>query len=234
MQLPISAATVLKILVIVTVFFVSAHICSFAIFSVYEPTYPPVIDIINRLDLNQEISLPTWASQILLALSAGLLGLITYYKKHRQQAYLYHWLILTIGFLYLSLDEGAMLHEIFNEPMADLFSTSSGYFHFAWVIPALLAVSLLAVIYLRFWLHLPRYTRFLLALATLTYVGGAVGVEMLSANHFSTQGQDTLPAYVLWGALEEGLEMLGASLFVYTFLDYLRIMKVRLALSFKD
>ena len=48
-----------------------------------------------------------------------------------------------------------------------------------WVIPALLAVTVFALVYLRFLFALPNRFRWLFILAAVLYVGGAAGLQML-------------------------------------------------------
>jgi len=57
--------------------------------------------------------------------------------------------------------------------------------------------------------------------AAATYLGGALGVEMLGGRYASLYGTKTL-AYSLLVAVEEGLEMAGSVLFIDALLDYLR------------
>jgi hypothetical protein len=73
---------------------------------------------------------------------------------------------------------------------------------------------------LPFFLRLPRRTQAWLALATATFVAGAIGVEMLSgwqADHF---GEENL-TYSLIITVEEFLEMIGVVILVRALVDYI-------------
>lgn len=96
----------------------------------------------------------------------------------------------------------------------------SGFFYFAWVVPAALFVFVLAGIYLRFWWRLPARTRYLLLAAGGLFLSGALGVEAVTARYVEGNGFANL-TYAALSTVEEFLEMVGASLFLYTLVAYL-------------
>jgi hypothetical protein len=93
-----------------------------------------------------------------------------------------------------------------------------GFHHTYWAIPALAGLVAVGLYYLPFLWRLPGRTRILFVLAGVIFIGGAIGVEMLSGNFYETHG-DTL-GYSLVVTLEESLEMAGVIVFVYAILDY--------------
>jgi hypothetical protein len=165
-----------------------------------------------------ESNVPTWYSSVLLLLAAGLCALLARHHIAARLPYRRHWLVLAALFLLLSLDEIAMLHEYPIDPLREALGTT-GPLYYAWVIPGLAAVVVCGLAYVRCWWHLPARTRGLCLLAAAAFVGGAVGVEMLSGMQASRYGEQNL-TYALIVHLEEALEMLGVVIFIYALADY--------------
>jgi hypothetical protein len=78
----------------------------------------------------------------------------------------------------------------------------------------------MAVLFLPFLWAMPGRTRWLLMLSGAIYLGGAVGVEWGTIWYEDNGLLDTLP-YNLWNALEEGMEMGGIILYIYTLLTHM-------------
>ena len=94
----------------------------------------PYVDLRNiykRLfDVNKEANIPTWFSSLLLVLNAFVLGIIAVRTKAQQGPYHTQWFVLAAIFLYLSIDESALLHEMTEKPVRSALGTS-GYLYFA-------------------------------------------------------------------------------------------------------
>ncbi|MBE2221659.1 MAG: hypothetical protein IAF02_08975 [Anaerolineae bacterium] len=178
-----------------------------------------LVSFLDLFSVNAEQTLPTWYATILLFVSAVLLGVITAVKHQNHDPQTHYWAGLALIFLYLSIDEGAVIHELFSTPLETLFNTS-GYLAFAWLILFVPLLILFALLYLRFLFHLPPRIRNLFILAGACYVGGAVIVEAISANRYSLDGGVSLP-YLTIGTVEELLEMWGVVLFIYALLSYM-------------
>ena len=116
-----------------------------------------------------------------------LLGGITAVKYQQRDSQTRYWAGLTLIFFYLSLDEGAVIHELFSDPLQTAYNTS-GYLTFAWLLVFVPLLFLFVLLYLRFLFHLPARIRNLFILAGLFYVGGAVVVEAISANRYDLDG----------------------------------------------
>jgi hypothetical protein len=177
-----------------------------------------IIPFIDLFSVNAEQTIPTWYAAVQLFVTAVLLGVITAVKHHSRDPYTRYWTGLTFIFLYLSMDEGAVIHEIFSDTL-DLFYNPGGYLTFAWLIVFVPLVILFGLLYLRFLFHLPSRIRNLFILAGLFYVGGAVIVEAISANRYALDGGVTFP-YLAIATVEELLEMWGVVLFIYALLSY--------------
>ncbi len=177
-----------------------------------------IISLIDLTSVNAEETIPTWYATILLFLTAVLLAFLASVKQRTEASYRWHWLGLAIIFLYLSVDEGAVIHEIFSDPMQEMFNTS-GFFAFGWQIVFIPLVIIFVLAYLRFLTHLPPCTRNLFILAGIIYVGGAIVVEGISANQWDVDGGVSF-TYLAIATVEEFLEMMGVILFIYALLGY--------------
>ena len=122
-------------------------------------------------------------------------------------------------FVYVSLDEAGRLHELAIEPLREHLG-ASGLFYWAWVIPAMFVIPVLAVAYLRFLIALPRPTRRLFVLAATLFLTGALGLEMLGGPWVETHGLHS-PVYVVFWTMEETLEMSAVAIFTYALLRYM-------------
>jgi hypothetical protein len=178
--------------------------------TVYHYTVSELPWMIRQLfDVDEENNIPTWYSSINLLLAAGFTLLLARRKQAEKDPWAAYWLFLAYGFLLLSLDEMAGLHESFNSVTET-----------AWAVYAIVPVLLVAGVYLRFLFHLPTPTAVLFMLSGVIFVGGAVGVELYTEPYLENDELDTL-AYNLWTPLEEGMEMYGVILFMHALLHYM-------------
>jgi hypothetical protein len=166
---------------------------------------------ISFFDLDEEESIGTWFSAIILLL-AGLLSMLhARYPVTKMKRWHFCWWLLGIGFCVLSLDEIAGFHEFVNTVIEDTHWTTYG---------AILVVTM-GFILLPFILNLPKRTSILFLVSAVIYVGGAIGVEWATIWYEDHSQLDTL-AYNLWNALEEFMEMSGIILYIYALLAHIR------------
>jgi hypothetical protein len=197
---------------------IGASLLSFM--SVEDPFLREVGESVVRLTwLDGEANIPSWYSASLLLLCSLLLAAIAFAHKHHRLGHSVHWLVLSLIFAFLSLDETAQLHELSISPLRRMFD-ATGFFYYAWIIPAGLCVALFVAGYLSFLAKLPARTRRLFLLAGAIFVGAAIGVEAVSGMQASLQGEDNL-TYHLIITVEELLEMTGIVVFIYALLDYM-------------
>lgn len=171
----------------------------------------------SLFDLDGEANVPTWFSSCQLLLIGVILFLLSFipYKAERpSRPFLF---VLGICFLLLSLDETAQLHERITQRV--------GRRYIDWLPEfvrrrAPLTVSLLAVAVFILWLAFrdlsaiwrwsPRLSLLAMAGVCISILGGvvleAVGYKFL---------QYGTPLYKVEVAIEEFMEMLGASLILY-------------------
>lgn len=174
--------------------------------------------VLDVFSVNREESIPTWYATINLFLAAALLAWIAVVKRIQREPFARYWAGLAAIFLYLSIDEGAAIHESTSGPLQRAFD-STGFLEFGWLILGVPLVLLFAALYFRFWLKLPRDTRLLFLAAAALYVGGGVVIESVSANQYALDGGSSL-AYLTIATFEELFEMLGVVVLIYALLDY--------------
>jgi hypothetical protein len=180
-----------------------------------------VFGLVPFFYLGREHNLPTFFSALLLVLCAGLLGIIAHVKKKQGKRDALYWLGLAALFLFLSLDEALVLHERLIGHVRSAVH-ASGFFYYAWVIPYGIGVGVLALVYLRFLFRLPARVRRLTVGAGVTYVTGALGVELLEGYYDEVHGADNLITASLV-TCQESMEMGGALLFLYTLMTYIDV-----------
>jgi hypothetical protein len=175
--------------------------------------------LLDLLSVNAELTIPTWFSVSILLMASALLAVIAAVKRAGKDSYTPYWFGLALGFLYLSVDEGAAIHEILGDPLQRAFHTG-GYLAFGWQIVAVPVVLLFGLLYLRFLFHLPPRIRHLVVVSAVLYVTGAVIWDAIGAHLWDASGGITL-TYLAFGTGEELCEMLGVTIFIYTWLLYL-------------
>jgi len=187
----------------------------------HDHVYGLLIPSEKLFNVDYEQNITTLFSVFLLLCAAFLLGLISILKRQRRNPDCSKWMILTCGFIYLATDEGWSFHEMLIEPIRKLLGHDSlGVFFFAWVLPAMAGVVILALFFLRFLLRLPPSARWSFLGAGAIFLGGAIGAEMLGGRYAESHGYDNL-TYQLITHLEESMEMAGIIVFIYALLRYL-------------
>ena len=171
--------------------------------------------------VDAEQNIPTFFSVLLLLAATLLLTVIALLKNQQRDAHRFAWAVLAFGFLCMAADEAIAFHERLVVPMrAILGHRPLGIFYFAWVIPALGVVLVLALCFLRFLWHLPVRTRSTFVAAAILFLGGALGFEMIGARYTELHGSQNL-LYTMIATVEESLEMTGTIVFIYALLRYI-------------
>ena len=164
-----------------------------------------------------EGNLPTLFSTFLLGL-CSLLATICAWTTQRQGVKSLHWWVMAVIFLGISIDESIQFHESISSVVQQTLNTG-GYFLFAWVIPYSILVLAIVIFYIPFFFRLPVEMRKRMALATVLYVGGGLGVELPESYRYDHYGEDKV--YHLLITLEEMLEMAGCITFIYALSSYI-------------
>ncbi len=176
-----------------------------------------------------EATLGTWFT-IVMMLGIAVLAVLAVHIGAGERAvgsrWWRSWYGLAVVFIAASIDEQAQLHEILVVPMQRLFGITTGPLLLAWVIPALGLVVVLALVFARFVIALPRRTRLWLVSSTGLWLFGAVGMEMVDSATFellqSLGPVAELRAKEVLYAIEESIEMLGIMMLVSTLLVHAR------------
>lgn len=167
--------------------------------------------------LNQEQNIPTWYASATLFLAAILLSMIAIIQKMKGAPFVRRWFGLAFIFLFFSVDETATIHELSIVPLRTTFQFE-GFLYYSWVVPAALFIMVFAILYARFFLNLDPEIRHLFMVAALIYIGGALGFEMVSGY---VRDFESFIALALLITIEEFLEMIGVTVFIYALLKYL-------------
>lgn len=212
------ARRVLLCLLATVVFLTGIHLLmQYLNLNVYHELNGQVFEISNRVDFDDEASIPTWISQLIL-LAIGLSAFVAAYLQQNSGAKRIWTIIGAIGIV-LSLDEVAALHElllqivhlaVFSEVAPTIRSN-------AWFVLLPFIVVVGAFLLFQAIRHISRRTVFIFILGTTIFMTGAVFIDVLTnasnINNFYEKG-------VLVGA-EESLEIAGTSTVLYGILDYL-------------
>ncbi|MBU2443925.1 MAG: hypothetical protein KKF95_07675, partial [Nanoarchaeota archaeon] len=117
--------------------------------------------------MNEETSVPTWFASVLLIISSVLLWIIGTSQALAKNNFAKYWKVLAVTFLVLSIDEGSSIHEVLSDPLRAVLGIKEGIFYYAWVIPGLLLLAVLAFWFFKFWQNLYSSTRWLVFWAGL-------------------------------------------------------------------
>ena len=174
--------------------------------------------LVDLFSLTEEKNVPTWWSSFLLATCSIVLGTIAATKTGTAGEFKRHWAVLAAIFCYLSIDEFVEIHELLTAVPG--LGNLHGLLYYGWVVPAAFVVLAFALSYLKFLFHLPMTTRIKVALAGALFVGGALGVELILGAWTETHDEDNF-VWAMIGLVEESMEIMGSSLFLYALLEYL-------------
>lgn len=167
-----------------------------------------------------EGNLPTYFSSFLLLFAAFFLLIVTLKVRSDKGSYVSMWTLLTLGFIYLSLDEMLVLHErisLFIRTLTDW--SGEGILRSPWVILGLLSAIVLSVVFFKFFMHLNKRTRMFFFIAGIMYVGAAMGFEIVENIYDESHGQDNV--YRILQNVEEGLEMAAVIVFISGLLEFI-------------
>ena len=118
MDIETSPRKILAILLVIIGFLLFANLMG--IVSKFVFGHDWVYGLIDLFDFNTEENVPTLYSSLQLVFASLLLLVIG--TKHRSEGYAYvPWLVLSILFLFLAVDETAQLHELLLRPVREKF-----------------------------------------------------------------------------------------------------------------
>lgn len=178
-------------------------------------------------NFDREANLPTWFSSCILFISFLLLWIIS---KSDGITYKKHWSFLSYIFLFLSLDESAAIHEEIGDIILNVIGP---IFSMTWLglYPYVIIALLLSYTYTKFLFSLPKRFRFLFVSSGFVFCLGALGFESLSNLNFN-DNELNYP-YIFLFTIEETLEMLGVSTFIYSLLEYMKENSIQFNIEIK-
>jgi hypothetical protein len=162
-----------------------------------------------------EQSIANVYSAILLA-GCALAAAVIAKAKWDREPYALHWAGLALVLGFMAIDEGTGIHESTIGPLQNAID-AHGPFLFTWVIPWGIAAGIVALAYFRFCRDLPDRTRTAFVGAGLTFVGAALGLEMVEGVLFETTGYLSLEFAIAITA-EELIEMCALAVLAYALL----------------
>lgn len=191
--------------------------------------------VVRMFDMDGEGNVPAIWSVVQLIIAATLLFVIAQHVRAAADSSWWLWTMLGVGFLFLALDEGGSIHSSFYlSARGEAERRSRGIFYFSWIIPAMIAVAVVGLAYLKFLWRLPAVTRTLFIVAGAWYVGSAVGGEMMQGWWVANGYSKNRLSFAAITIIEEAGEMLAILLFICALLDYMRRREIVVNLKVAD
>ena len=180
--------------------------------------------IFRKLNFNEERNLPAVFST-LLHLSASYLLAVIALSRLTIKKVKWFWGTLSLIFLFLGLDEMFTFHERFSNDIYDL--EGDAVFFYDWVLVYIVILIVLMITFFKPLFSLPKKTLIRFILAGIVFVFGAVVLETIAANivfkeNLTNEETSIDPLIMGLATIEELLEMLGVTLFIYALLDFMK------------
>lgn len=197
--------------------------------------YDVAFGFVRLFYLDAEANIPTLFSTMLLLLASLLLALIAIFKKSCQDPFHRHWIFLSLILLYMAIDEASEIHEMLNKLGWWITGRrSGGIFHYGWVMFGMAMATAVTLSYFKFLFHLPIYTKVRFIRAAATFLGGALGVEILEGLYSASHGGENSFQFSMLVTVEEGLEMAGVIIFINALLGYIQACQIEVRLRFLE
>lgn len=228
-QLTVKPKAVLVGLIALTLGLAAAHYLGMVSWFYFGHDY--VRGLVPAFNMDEEGNLPAWFSSMLLFSSGVLLALIGRAQGQAKKPSAAWWVLASI-FFFLSVDEFMAIHEGLGTGVGELMGASGILLEYSWVFVYGPIGLVLLALFVPFLKRLPGKCRNIMILAGALYVGGAIGIELLGSNFWIADGLRDQPweYYALVG-LEETLEMLGVSIFIFSLLTYIDISGISISAS---
>lgn len=176
------------------------------------------LQIVSLFNLDDERNIPTVFSALILLLCSILLEFITLGKQRNKDNYASHWQGLAMIFMYLSFDEFIEFHERINRVLNQIVQSTENQY---WDILNVVFVIIFALVYAKFFFHLPKKIQHLFMLAFFLFVMGGVGIELIGVNYWThIYHQQSFLSQVIT-TIEECLEIIGVAIFIHALLLYI-------------
>lgn len=178
----------------------------------------PFEAITGWFDLNGEATIPSWFSSLQILCIALVFLIISQHIKRHQLAFRRFIILLSLIFIFLSMDEAASIHEQITNVLRDI--TWIPHFfeggHEIWITLYLIAGLLLAIggfrQALELWRQCKRGALFMI-FGLIVFFAGGVGLEMIYYSFLVDNTNSLL--FNVEVVFEEFFEMAGMSLIFY-------------------
>jgi hypothetical protein len=200
---------------------IALHLVSVAVRSLARPGHGTLADVLALLNAAQERSLASWWTSALLmaccllAVVAGRLASGGTGRPARS------WLVLTVVFAVLSLDEVVSLHERGAGWTSAMFETGSLLARLGWTIPAAAALLVSLLILVPAFRAIPARPRTVILTGLATSIVGALGMEVVNVL-LTNAGARYLWRHLAM-AVEETAEMTGVVIVLLGLLTAVRV-----------
>ncbi|MGR3592011.1 MAG: hypothetical protein ACU0BO_08565 [Limimaricola soesokkakensis] len=164
-----------------------------------------VTELADRFILNNEVSLPTLLSIVLMLVASQLCMLnYFYYRKIRKTPLNAYWIFSSLVLLGMAYDESAQIHERLRWSLfGDILNGQS------WIFVGVPVVLVLGVLSIPFLMSPPRRLKVELVKGATIFVFGALVIEGMGGLYKASIGMDFV--YILISVAEETAELIGIS-----------------------
>ena len=208
-----------KILSVIAFFLVLANLIT--IFVKYITGDRIFYGLIPLFQLNAEYNIPTFFSGLLFLFSAVLLVFIWKARRINAESQII-WAFLAGLFLFLAFDELFKVHGLLFELIRKIFKTL-GLPRFIWIIFYSTGLVLLSFLVFPVWQRLSKTVKLWFALSAFTFLGGAIGFDMIEKVYYRSIGWREDLIYGALYTIEESLEMAGLIMFIYSLLLLIQV-----------
>ena len=180
----------------------------------------------KMFNFDRERNIPAIFSFLLLFTVSGTLLYISFQKLNFKISKIF-WISLSTIFLFLSFDELLVIHEQVGK-ITEEHIKGEGVLHYEWLIPYGILLLIFIAVYVKSLIALPKKVRINTIISGCLFVGGAVGFEMIGGWYIDNNALITkveikrsTGVFIIY-SIEETLEMLGSSYFIYTLFSCLK------------
>lgn len=213
---PMAKRVLIWVLITIGVLTLAHLVMQYLNYTVYSEKHGQIFELSNRLDFDDETSVPTWFSEVVFLAIAGTAFLLSYMQAKRPPKLL--WGLIGITAVALSLDEGASLHEMILQVvhLLVLGEVSPVLTDNAWlvVLPFILLAAVLLLWFMVKWL--PKQLIVLCVIGGTIYLSGAVVIDIIN----TSSAANTFYGKGILVAVEEVAELTGATIILYAFLRH--------------
>ncbi|MBC8504787.1 MAG: hypothetical protein H8D34_08000 [Chloroflexi bacterium] len=172
----------------------------------------------SYFELSYEHNVPTYFAALLSVIAGIILAAIAI-KISLRGSYIWHWIILSLGFLYLAVDEVVIIHERIGQLVVKVIRPEDLLFS-DWAYAGIVLILILIFIYLPFYKHLPSKTKKGFFISAFMFVGAALGLEIIGSAILFRVGYNQA-IHTAFTTVEEFLEMFAIIIFIETLSNYL-------------